>query len=164
MEIHALDLAPITPDPYGEGKPSEPKVVVVGYDGSVASVCALRYAAKRAGHGGHVVAVHACGSGASWIGMPDERGHREDYRSAGESLVTALERELPRSVSFEAVLTEGPPHKALAATARTRHADEIVVGARGAGPQDHGPGRVPQALLRDADRPVVVVPAEEMNL
>ena len=100
-----------------------------------------------------MVAVHACG----------ERGQREDYRSAGESLVTALERELPRNVSFEAVLTAGPPHEALATTARTRHADEIVVGARGADPQDRGPGRVPQALLRDADRPVVVVPAEEMN-
>jgi nucleotide-binding universal stress UspA family protein len=51
----------------------------------------------------------------------------------------------------------------LATTARTRHADEIVVGARGGDPQDRGPGRVPQALLRDADRPVIIVPAEEMN-
>ena len=108
-------------------------MVVVGYDGSVASQNALRYAAERAGEGGHVVAVHACGS-ASWSTSSRESRRRQDYRSAGESLVSALERELPASVTFEALLTEGPTSKALAVTARTRHADEIVVGAHGSRP------------------------------
>jgi nucleotide-binding universal stress UspA family protein len=160
MAIHAMDIAPITPDPYGDGKRPAPKVVVVGCDGSVASLNALRYAAERAGEGGHVVAVHACGTDPS---APGASGHAKDYRSAGKSLVTALEHELPAGVSFEAVLTEGPIPEALATTARTRHADEIIVGARGAHPVNQGLGRVPSALLRNADRPVVVVSPEETS-
>ncbi len=157
-----MDIVPITPDPYGETSRPRAKVVVVGYDGSVASQNALRYAAERAGEGGHVVAVHACGS-ASWSDAAPENRGGAGYRSAGESLVSALERELPASVTFEALLTEGPTSEALAVTARTRHADEIVVGAHGAHPVNQGLGRVPQALLRDADRPVVIVPSEHTS-
>lgn len=163
MATHAMDIASIAPDPHTETNRPRAKVIVVGYDGSVASHNALRHAAERAGEGGHVVAVHACGS-ASWADASSDARGDGGHRSAGESLVSALERELPASVSFEALLTEGPTSEALVATARTRHADEIVVGARGAHPVNQGLGRVPQALLRNADRPVVIVPPELTSL
>ena len=55
-------------------------------------------------------------------------------------------------------LLEGPAARALLSAADARNADEIVVGSRGFGPVRGALGSVSHALLRDADRVVVVVP------
>jgi nucleotide-binding universal stress UspA family protein len=50
------------------------------------------------------------------------------------------------------------PGQAIADVARVRHADEIVVGARGLGRVRALLGSVSHELLHIADRPVVVIP------
>src|SRR4051812_46870152 len=59
----------------------------------------------------------------------------------------------------EPVVLEGSAAERLAALAREREADEIVVGSRGLGRFSAALGSVSHALLQQADRPVVVVPA-----
>jgi nucleotide-binding universal stress UspA family protein len=156
MSIHAMDLAPVSGGAYGE--PQEPRrpVVVVGYDGSVASHSAVGYAIRRAGRTGRVVAVHACGPGRWAFGA----GHSErDHRSAGAALLAGLAERMPKGVSLEPILTDGPVPKALVDAAREHRADEIVVGVHGRDARERGLGGVPLALLALADLPVVVVPA-----
>ena len=59
---------------------------------------------------------------------------------------------------IETELVDGKPAEALIREARLRGAREIVVGARGVGRLRGALGSVSQQLLREADRPVVVVP------
>ena len=67
--------------------------------------------------------------------------------------------ELLAGPEYEPELIGGPPAEAIAAVARARHADEIVVGARGIGRLRALLGSVSHELLHIADRPVVVIPA-----
>ena len=157
MTIHAM--APISGGAYGQqAKPR--RVFVVGYDGSVASESALRYASEHAGRSGHVVVVHACGPGR-WgfgVGMYEHAGH--DYDATGAALLTRMADRMPEGVSFETVLSEAPVAKALVDAAREHKADEVVVGVHGWDPSERGLGGVPLALLAHADLPVVVVPGK----
>jgi nucleotide-binding universal stress UspA family protein len=62
-------------------------------------------------------------------------------------------------VEYETELIGGPAAEAIIDVARARHADEIVVGARGLGRVRALLGSVSHELLHIADRPVVVIPA-----
>jgi len=59
----------------------------------------------------------------------------------------------------ETSLLEGAPARTLLRAAEARDADEIVVGSRGFSPLRGALGSVSHALLQEADRPVVVIPA-----
>jgi nucleotide-binding universal stress UspA family protein len=108
---------------------------IVGYDGSPTARAALDYALAR----GPVTAV--CAS---------------DNPLRGRDLVQQLSRDAADKVELD--LLGGAPAEALALAASARDADAIVVGSRGLGPIRGALGSVSEALLHEADVPVVVVP------
>ena len=135
--------------------------IVVGYDGSDAARAALMFAARQAGSGGRVFIVHAFELPPDFLGSPYHDRFLSERRDRGEALL----RELPlgdgplAGPQYETELIGGPAAHAIADVARARHADQIVVGARGLGRVRALLGSVSHELLHIADRPVVVIPA-----
>jgi nucleotide-binding universal stress UspA family protein len=134
--------------------------VVVGYDGSQASRAALAYAAGRSCDGGQIVAVHAFAPVPDWLGSPNYQQALDAYQEHGRQLLQALEDEHELDAEVETSLLEGPPARAIVAAADARDADEIVIGSRGFGPVRGVLGSVSHAVLHEADRVVVVIPAD----
>jgi len=134
--------------------------VVVGYDGSPSARAGLEYAARRAASGGRIVAVHAFQPAPDWLGAPYYQRALDGYQTSGRDLLRALEEEADLGVELSTSLLEGPPARAIVAAADARDADEIVVGSRGFGRLRGVLGSVSHAVLPEADRPVVVIPAD----
>jgi nucleotide-binding universal stress UspA family protein len=132
-------------------------VIVVGYDGSRTSRDALAYAGRRAGTTGTVVVSHTFGPGPAWFGAPSYISPSDDYEARGRALVSELEP--PSGVYLTIELNEGPPADCILRVAEHWDADEIVIGSRGFFPLHNGLGSVSLALIKAANRPVVVVPA-----
>jgi nucleotide-binding universal stress UspA family protein len=147
-----------------DGAPHSP-TIVVGYDASESSRAALLFAARQAGPTGHVFIVHAYELPPDFLGWPNYDRILSDRRGAGEAML----RELPLSEgelagpSYEMELVGGPAAAAIADVARVRHADAIVVGARGRSRLRALLGSVSMELLHIADRPVVVIPAAALH-
>ena len=133
--------------------------VVVGYDGSPPAEAALAYAAGRTSEGGRIVAVNAFHPPPDWLGWPNDQQALDAQQSHGRELLRALEE---RGAGAELVtsLLEGPPARAIVAAADARDADEIIIGSRGFGRLRGVLGSVSHAVLHEADRPVVVIPAD----
>jgi nucleotide-binding universal stress UspA family protein len=134
------------------------RCIVVGYDGSPPAREALAYAARRA-PGGRVVAVHAFQPAPDWPGSPYYQRALEAYQSQGRELLRTLEEHSDLGVGLTTSLLEGPAARAIVAAADARDADEIVIGSRGFGAIRGVLGSVSHAILHEADRPVVVIPA-----
>ena len=134
--------------------------VVVGYDGSEPARAALSYAARRSCQGGRIVAVHAFAPVPDWLGSPNYQQALDAYQDHGRELLQSLEDEHELDAELETSLLEGPPARAIVAAADARDADEIVVGSRGFGPMRGVLGSVSHAVLHEADRVVVVIPAD----
>jgi nucleotide-binding universal stress UspA family protein len=143
-----------------EGRPHGRCTVVVGYDGSPPARAALEYAAQRAKDGGRVVVVHAFHPTPDWLGSPYYQRALDASQSHGEDLLRSLEEQDDLGVELGTTLVEGPPARAIVAAADARDADEIVVGSRGFGRVRGVLGSVSHAVLHEADRPVVVIPAD----
>jgi nucleotide-binding universal stress UspA family protein len=135
-------------------------IVVVGYDGSPTSNEALSYAAGRAGGGGRIVAVYAYQPTPDWLGSPNYQRALDVHQGQGRELLSSLEERSDLGVELTTSLLEGPPARAIVAAADARDADEIVVGSRGFGAVRGLLGSVSHAVLHEADRPVVVIPAD----
>lgn len=136
------------------------RTVLVGFDGSEESRVALRSALERAGAGDRVQVVHAYAEVASWVGDPFYGQELSEAQEAARRVLERAERvahDAPAEVTYE--LHEGAPAEVLARIAALRGVDEIVVGTRGLGRIRAALGSVAQALVRTADRPVLVVPA-----
>ena len=137
------------------------RTVVAGYDGSEASRAALAEAGRRAGPGGTVYVVYGFGVPPDFFGAPYYERLLEEREGRGRELLDELLTKgataLPPA-HYEAELIGGPVADAINTVARTREADEIVLGSRGLGAVRAALGSVSQAVLRDADRPVVVIP------
>jgi nucleotide-binding universal stress UspA family protein len=133
--------------------------VIVGYDGSPPSRAALTYAAQRA-HGGRIVAVYAFQPAADWLGSPYYEHALVAHQTHGRELLRSLEEQHDRGIDLTTSLLEGPPARAIVAAADARDADEIVIGSRGFGRVRGVLGSVSHAVLHEADRPVVVIPAD----
>ena len=131
---------------------------MVGYDGSEAARAAVAYAAHRASDAGRVVAVHAFQRVPDRLGFPSYQHVLDASQADGRRYLGALEDEWSAAARLETSLLEGPAARALLSAADARNADEIVVGSRGFGPVRGALGSVSHALLRDADRVVVVIP------
>jgi nucleotide-binding universal stress UspA family protein len=142
-------------EPHEHGR----STVVVGYDGSQPARRALAYAAERAADGGLVVAVHAVQPAPDWLGSPYYQRALDAAQSEGRELLRALEEESELGAELTTSLLEGPPARAITAAADARDADEIVIGSRGFGPVRGVLGSVSHAVLHEADRAVVVIPA-----
>jgi len=129
---------------------------VVGYDGSPAARAALRYALGRP-HG-HVTVVYAYDTPSTILGAPYFGEAHADSQMRGRGLLEELESDDGLGPDVELDLLEGPPAEAVARAASAHDADEIVVGSRGLGRFRGALGSFSQALLHEADRPIVVVP------
>jgi nucleotide-binding universal stress UspA family protein len=136
----------------------QPVTIVVGYDGSDEAREAVAVAAERAGQEGTVVVVHVRPSPARWLDT--SRYHRavEHYQRAGSEVLATVPASEPDGPTIETQLVDGAPAEALIREAKLYAAREIVVGARGLGRVRAAFGSVSQELMREADRPVVVVP------
>lgn len=132
-------------------------IVVVGYDGSQPAEAALAYAMKRTSGNGRVVAVNAFQPAPDWLGSPYYQRALDAHQTHGRELLRSLEERDDRLVTS---LLEGPPARAIIAAADARDADEIVIGSRGFGRVRGVLGSVSHAVLHEADRPVVVIPAD----
>jgi nucleotide-binding universal stress UspA family protein len=135
--------------------------IVVGYDGSDASRAALLFAARQARPRGRVFVVHAYELPPDFLGSPNYQDLLTQRRDRGEALLADLPLgdDALAGPEYETELVGGPPAQTIANVARVRHADEIVVGARGLGRVRALLGSVSHELLHLADRPVVVIPA-----
>lgn len=134
--------------------------ITVGYDGSEASRAALLFAARQSGPHGRVFVVHAYELPPDFLGSPNYERALSERRGRGEALLDELPLDSAALVgpAYELELIGGAPAQAIADVARARHADEIVVGARGLGRMRALLGSVSHELLHVADRPVVVIP------
>jgi len=118
------------------------------------------YAAQRAYGGGRVIAVHAFQPAPDWLGTPYYQRALDAYQSHGRELLRSLEERNDLGVELATSLLEGPPARAIVAAADARDADEIVIGSRGFGRVRGVLGSVSHAVLHEAERPVVVIPAD----
>ncbi|MGZ4188127.1 MAG: universal stress protein [Solirubrobacteraceae bacterium] len=141
--------------------PEPAPTIVVGYDGSDAARGALLFAARQAGRAGRVFVVHAYELPPDFLGSPNCDRLLSERRGHGEALLRAVpfEGEELAGPEYETELIGGPPAEVIVQVARARHADEIVVGARGLGRVRVMLGSVSHELLHIADRPVVGIPA-----
>jgi nucleotide-binding universal stress UspA family protein len=139
--------------------------VVVGYDGSEAAQAALLFAARQAGTQGRVYIVYAYELPPDYLGSPNFERFLSEHRDQGEALLRdlPLDREPLAGPTYETELIGGPAAEAICEIARTRHADVIVVGARGRGRLRALLGSVSHELLHIADRPVVVIPTAAVD-
>ena len=132
--------------------------IVVGVDGSRASLTAVAHAVRMAGESGSVILVHAHDLPADWIGRPDyqEALNREAERGAGV-LQTAAAL-IPEGLDHKLEEIGGRPAEALATIADVRQADAIVIGTRGFGRMRALLGSVAHELIHLAECPVTVIP------
>ncbi|WP_282703524.1 universal stress protein [Streptomyces sp. CC219B] len=141
--------------------------IVVGVDGSEASVAALRWAAGQARTlGTPVVAVHAWQPSTAGLAPYAPASGRptvaeERLRAAGLLASAVAEAIGPHTgADVRAVVAEGPPARVL-----LQHARGALLLALGRTPHDQGVvpavGSVSRACLRHATVPVVTVPAPE---
>src|SRR5690349_4273742 len=91
--------------------------VVVGYDGSPPAQAALAYAARRAGDGGRVIAVHAFHPAPDWLGSPYYDRAVAAHQAQGRELLDSLEANNDLGVALSTSLLEGPPARAIVAAA-----------------------------------------------
>jgi len=135
--------------------------IVVGYDGSPASRAALARAAERAGAEGQIYVVYAYSLPNDWVGMPNYQQLLDTALDRAQLTVDRIETESGadlQGVSWEAEVIGGSPAHAIADTARTREADEIIVGTRGFGRARALLGSVAHELIHLADCPITVIP------
>lgn len=146
--------------------PKKKPCIVVAYDGLAPARAAVRYAAARAGSTGKVIVVHC-------FGMPSERlGARIadpiaiEHSERGQAVLDDLmmtDASALAEVEFEVELVGGEPAEAVNRIAEINRADEIVIGTRGAGRVASLLGSVAQEVIRHAERPVVVIPANAVR-
>lgn len=144
------------------GRPAGLRRMVVGVDGSDASLRATEWAAAVAAQmGAEVVVVHALGLLAH-LGTTVEpaQSHQKEIRAL-------LEGEWSRplidlAVEHRCELMNGNPVTALLEAARRHDVDAVVVGRRGAGGfPGLQIGSTSQQLAQHAQGPIVVIPPEE---
>lgn len=136
--------------------------IVVGYDGSECGKAALDRAVELARQlGDRVVIVFGYAPPGIWGGEIAE--HEEAIEEYGEKMVAEAEAHTAGSgVEVEVAMVPKKGPEALADTAAERDARMIVVGSYGDPPlKGVILGATPNKLLHLADRPVLVVPAEQ---
>lgn len=136
------------------------RTIVAGYDGSPAALAAVRHAIERLGPDGHLVVVHGYEVPPGYIGATYYSASLERAAQTAGAIIAHLEDTLPEleSVSYEPDLIAGPPAEVICTVAKTRHADEIVLGTRGVGRVRALLGSVAHDVLHRAPCPVLVIP------
>ena len=129
--------------------------VVVGVDDSPNARLAVEHATRRVGPEGQLIVAHVMRPVTDPVAkvMPT----RDEPWTVARHLVDQMAE--THAPGADPVVLEGSAANRLAELARERRADEIVVGSRGRGRFTAALGSVSHALVQQADRPVVVVPA-----
>ena len=131
---------------------------VVGYDGSPASLAAVREAARRAGAAGHVIIVHAYEPPSEALGWPLYEAAVEDTAAEARTLVESLRGHAALAgTNWRSEVVAGPTAEVIDAAARNHDAQAIYVGSSGAGRASALLGSVAHEVLHRADRPVTVI-------
>jgi nucleotide-binding universal stress UspA family protein len=134
--------------------------LVVGYDGSPEARTALAAARSRAGADGRLIVVHVTRQPSSWLGRSSYDRVVAERLHAGDMVLRELGGSIDGDDHLELeLMMDRSPAEALRRVAAVRDADEIVVGSRRLGRLRSALGSVSQAVMRAADRPVLVVPA-----
>jgi nucleotide-binding universal stress UspA family protein len=102
--------------------------------------------------------VHVRPSPARWLDTSHYEHAVERYHRIGNEVLATVPASQPGGPTIETQLLDGSPAETLIREAKLYDAREIVVGARGVGLVRSAFGSVSQELMREADRPVVVVP------
>jgi nucleotide-binding universal stress UspA family protein len=128
--------------------------ILVGVDGSAASLDALAWAVRLAGAaGGEVTAVNAFAPGVSEL-SPD---YAKVLRAEAERRLADWCAATTRAGSVDSLLVDGDPNALLDAAAQ--NADVLVVGTRGAGGFAHlHLGSVAHHLAHHTQVPLAIVP------
>jgi uncharacterized protein (DUF779 family)/nucleotide-binding universal stress UspA family protein len=139
--------------------PERSRTVVVGYDDSESARRALDWALERAGHGGRVVVVDAIRRQPDALARPSVEAMLHDRALEGHANddLVFLDHADVIGPELEGEVVDAVPSAALLQAERDHDADEIVVGHRDRGRLRSMSGSVSAALLRDEQRPVVVV-------
>lgn len=140
--------------------PDRTPVLVVGYDASPSAHAALAHAVSLA-RGGRIVVVHAHEPAPRQL---DDRWRAvlaADQEARSSAILEALPDDVAEAlgdVAWETMSVDGPACPALCRVAAEQQADAIVVGTHGYGRIGAMLGSVAHSLLREADRPVIVIP------
>lgn len=146
-----------------DGKPERVQKILVGFDGSVNSMVALRWAIRFASPGGTVLATWVWDAtplavGADAFFFPDASDLAAERFNYLVESVASEAREA--GVTLEREFVRGTPRAALAEQAE--HVDLVVVGARGHGAVGAALlGSVSTWLLHHVHRPIAVVPSPD---
>ena len=146
-----------------EATGTDTRRIVVGYDGSPVAMAAVGYAAARVGEDGELIIAHSYSPPPEWEGSVYWERSVEFHKEYGSSLFKQIPEDLLAGANAQHELMQGQPASELAELADKLDAEEIVVGSRGFGPFRATLGSVSHALLHEAHRPVVVVPARMLD-
>jgi nucleotide-binding universal stress UspA family protein len=140
--------------------PDRHPIVVAGFDGSPASHVALSRAIRRTGTAGKLYLVHAWHAPEAWRGRGSHQPYIDRALEQAEEVLESAKSAHPElaEISWEGELIGGPPARSVADVAKTRGADEIVIGTRGFGRVRALLGSVAHELIHLADCPVTVIP------
>jgi nucleotide-binding universal stress UspA family protein len=152
-------MAQVTLDRVDDCAQGDPQLqqsltAVVGYDGSATAGAVLAQAARRVGHDGYLIVVHALPLGVSAADAETGRA----YASVARAVLRTIEAALPEGISYEVRIVAGPASRALLEAASRSGADEIVLGASAGRSARGAIGRVADRVLRHAEIPVTIVP------
>jgi nucleotide-binding universal stress UspA family protein len=140
---------------------SPSRCIVVGYDGSPASRAALARAAHSAGEDGRIYIVHAYSLPADYLGIPNYQQLLDAAIVRAQERVGRIEDESGADladVTWETEVIGDSPARAIAAVAKARNADEIIVGTRGFGRARALLGSVAHQVIHLAECPITVIP------
>lgn len=136
---------------------ASPSRFVVGYDGSLSSLAAVREAARRAGPAGHVIVVHAY-QPPSDPGWPTYESATREAAGTAQALIDGLRGHAALAgTRWTGEVVAGPTAEVIDAAARNQDAEAIYVGSRGAGRARVLLGSVAHDVIHRADRPVTVI-------
>ena len=130
---------------------------LVGVDESLGARLALDEAVARVGPGGRVVLAHCVTPPPGEPFSTPLTKLAVDRRKIAHAFLARLATQI-QGPAVETRVREGSPAAQLAQLAWEEDVDELVVGSRGLGRFVAALGSVSHALLREADRPVVVIP------
>jgi nucleotide-binding universal stress UspA family protein len=140
---------------------------VVGFDGSRPALAALVYAARRAGaEGGRVLVVVVHPAPPGDLNHKARQALLADHERTCRSVLDGLTADPPpelEGVDWTPVIEHGSPARCLLRTAAREGATAVVVGTQGRGRVAALLGSVAHDLLRESDRPVVVIPPKAVE-
>jgi nucleotide-binding universal stress UspA family protein len=151
MDSLTLDRAP---ESCRTASPVTGLTVVAGHDGSTTGTAVVAHAAQRAGADGYLIVVHALPLGVA----PEDADRQAGYADMVSSLLDSVDGSVADGASYEMRVVAGPASKALLEAAQRYDADEMILGAAANRRARGAIGRVADAVLRQSNVPVTIVP------